>query len=281
MKEKKPIKIVGNYNTSTSAPLSEENNPKLQRRNRTVAIIMCVALALFIALVIVCIAYVSSYHHADADAIEAFLSVAVSDDLIANYVEDGNVAIKLKDSTPNTAIIFYPGGKVEHTAYVPLMKKCAESGILCIIAKMPFNLAFFNTGAANDIKEDHPEITNWYICGHSLGGSAASVYLKKHADEFEGLILLGSYASHDLSETDLRVLTVRGSNDEIVTKKDHEKHLENLPKNYQEAIIEGGCHAYFGMYGEQKGDGTPAISPTDQITQAAYLITSFINSNKS
>lgn len=35
------------------------------------------------------------------------------------------------------------------------------------------------------------------------------------------------------------------------------------------SLIPGGCHAYFGMYGLQKGDGTPSISNTRQIQQTA------------
>ena len=277
MKENKQLKV--NQNTSNHGALSEEGTTRLQTRNRIITSIACVILALLIASVVAFLAYVSQYSHANTADIEAFSSIAVADDLIETYIEGGNIVIKPKDAIPTTAIIFYPGGKVEHTSYVPLMKKCAESGILCIIAKMPFNLAFFSTNASNNVREKHPEVTSWYLCGHSLGGTAASMHIKKHASEFDGLILLGSYASSDLSDTDLNVLTIRGTNDEIVTKDDVEKHLSNLPKGYQEATIEGGCHAYFGMYGTQKGDGTPSISNTDQIIQAAYLITSFIEAN--
>lgn len=37
-------------------------------------------------------------------------------------------------------------------------------------------------------------------------------------------------------------------------------------------MIAGGCHAYFGMYGAQKKDGTPLISNIEQIEQAAQSI---------
>jgi len=30
-------------------------------------------------------------------------------------------------------------------------------------------------------------------------------------------------------------------------------------------VIDGGCHAYFGMYGAQEGDGRPEISNEEQI----------------
>ena len=37
-------------------------------------------------------------------------------------------------------------------------------------------------------------------------------------------------------------------------------------------MIEGGCHAYFGMYGEQKGDGRATITHTEQIAQTVEAI---------
>ncbi len=42
-------------------------------------------------------------------------------------------------------------------------------------------------------------------------------------------------------------------------------------------IIDGGCHAYFGMYGVQEGDGTPKISNEEQIEQTADAIANLIN----
>lgn len=58
---------------------------------------------------------------------------------------------------------------------------------------MPFNLAIFNINAANSVYSKFPDIQNWYIGGHSLGGAMASKYYKNHQNQLKGLILLGSY----------------------------------------------------------------------------------------
>ena len=52
--------------------------------------------------------------------------------------------------------------------------------------------------------------------------------------------------------------------------------LSNLPNDYQEIIIDGGCHAYFGMYGSQKGDGSPTLTADEQINLTADYIKKFI-----
>ena len=50
-----------------------------------------------------------------------------------------------------------------------------------------------------------------------------------------------------------------------------------LPENFKEIIIEGGCHSYFGMYGEQEGDGNPTISNIEQIEITAEEIVKFLS----
>jgi hypothetical protein len=52
----------------------------------------------------------------------------------------------------------------------------------------------------------------------------------------------------------------------------YNEYKGNLPNDFTEVIIDGGCHAYFGMYGAQKGDGTPKISNEEQIIITAEEI---------
>ena len=98
----------------------------------------------------------------------------------------------------------------------------------------------------------------------------------KECRPLEGVILLGSYSTADLCATELRVLSVYGSNDGVMNREKYAKYKPNLPTDTVEQVIEGGTHAYFGAYGEQDGDGTAEISQADQLSQAAALIAEFI-----
>lgn len=93
----------------------------------------------------------------------------------------------------------------------------------------------------------------------------AASYLADHAEAYEGLILLGSYSTADLSDTDLAVLSVFGSEDTVMNREKYEENKSNLPSDFSESVIDGGCHAYFGMYGAQDGDGTSTITNEEQI----------------
>ena len=144
------------------------------------------------------------------------------------------------------------------------MQALAEEGVLCVLTEMPFRLAVLDINAADGVQAMYPEVEKWYIGGHSLGGSMAASYLGAHSDEFDGLILLGSYSTEDLSDKSLKVLSVYGSEDGVLNREKYRANLKNLPDDYREVVIEGGCHAYFGMYGAQDGDGMPSLTAQEQ-----------------
>jgi hypothetical protein len=219
-----------------------------------------------------CIIYVCDYYHADDDAI-----LLLTADRSVEPFELSKGVLVFQPESPSAGFIFYPGGKVEHTAYIPLMQACAEEGIACVLVEMPFRLAVLDINAAEGIQEQYPQVEDWYIGGHSLGGSMAASYLEKNLDAYEGLILLGSYSTADLSQSDLAVLSIFGSEDMVMNREKYDNSKTNLPEGFTEVILEGGCHAYFGMYGAQNGDGTPTISNEDQIYMTAEYIAGYVD----
>lgn len=233
-------------------------------------IILAVCLAFLLLLGVGSYAYVADYYHADEAAVAAMAYQADE----VQIKEDGNVTWFVPQE-PTAGLIFYPGGKVEHTAYAPLLRACAEKGILCALVRMPGNLAVLDANAADGLPEKHPEITGWYIAGHSLGGAMAANYAAAHSDDYSGLILLAAYSTKDLTRTPLRVLSVYGSEDGVMNRDSYKRNRANLPADTTEVILEGGCHAQFGSYGAQDGDGTPTISREEQIRQTVDAIAAF------
>ena len=230
---------------------------------------MCLAFLLVIG--IGGYAYVSDYYHADETALEA---MAYQTDSV-QVALDGNVTWFVPEN-PVAGLIFYPGGKVEYTAYASLMRACAENGILCALVRMPGNLAVLNANAADGLQQEHPEITTWYIAGHSLGGAMAASHAAAHAKDFDGLILLAAYSTKNLTGTPLRVLSVYGSEDGVMNRESYEKNRANLPADTIEVVLDGGCHAQFGSYGPQDGDGIPTISGEEQVRETAEAIAAFV-----
>jgi hypothetical protein len=81
---------------------------------------------------------------------------------------------------------------------------------------------------------------------------------------------------NDLKTKDIDVISIRGSEDKVLDIEHYEEYKKNLPSDLIEVIIEGGCHAYFGMYGKQDGDGNPSLSANEQISLTAKYIQDFI-----
>lgn len=154
-----------------------------KKKNKKWLVALIVVAVIIVASIIGINVYASDSYSANQMAHEALKG---SSDVTVSYLDDDTIIF-----TPDTitaGLIFYPGGKVEYDAYAPLMMAFAENGYLCILPKMPLNLAV-------------------------LSPEAASKY------------------------------------------------------------IDGGCHAYFGSYGEQDGDGTPTITNAEQIQTTVDLLT--------
>ena len=152
-------------------------------------------------LFVICAAYLNDYYRATTGEINEYVNEL---NVEKEKLDDDTIVYGRDDA--KVGFIFYPGGKVEYNSYEPLMAKLASEGMLCVLVEMPFNLAVFDMNAADGIQEKYPKVEEWYIGGHSLGGSMAASYLSDNSKEFEGLILLGSYSIEDLSDKSLEVL---------------------------------------------------------------------------
>lgn len=203
--------------------------------------------------------YVSDYYRAEAVA----LAVMGQDSGISQ--QDGLTILSPSYPT-DTAIIFYPGAKVEAEAYLSLLDQIRQTGVTCMLVHMPFRMAIFDADAAEEVTARFPEIQHWYIAGHSMGGAMASKFASDHPDLVDGLILMGAYIYGDYPEEN--TLTIYGSLNQSV--EDHIDYTENIVE------IQGGNHAQFGNYGPQKGDPPATISAEEQQRQTVEAIAAFL-----
>lgn len=215
-----------------------------------------IPLLMVTTLAIVFLTYSENYYHADEtvpDSLESDINVTVTK-TDYGYFFDG--------PSDSDALVFYPGAKVDETAYAPMLHLLAERGIDVCLVKMPVHLAIFGANKASSVIELY-DYKNWYIGGHSLGGAMAANFAANHGAEFVGVILFAAYPTKQLN-SNLREISIYGSEDGVLNMDNIEHGKAYAPDEYLEYKIDGGNHAQFGNYGAQKGDGTATISSEEQ-----------------
>ena len=218
--------------------------------------------------------YVSSYYKADSLALESLES-----DSLVEVEENGDIVFEPVSNAKNIGFIFYPGAKVESSAYATIAKEIASNGYTVIIAKMNFNLAILSPNRADSIINNYKDIDTWVIGGHSLGGVMASNYALEN-DKIKGLVLLASYPQDktDFTSKPIKVLSLWGSNDKIADLNKVKEAKNVMPSDSEFIEIKGGNHGGFGDYGHQKGDGESSITNKQQMMDTSKYIIELLDS---
>jgi acetyl esterase/lipase len=177
-----------------------------------------------------------------------------------------------------TGFLFYPGGFVKPEAYLNALSPLAAAGWVVAVPTMPFDLAFFDVDKGLQVSKVVPGPRRWVVGGHSLGGVAAALAVKKSPGRFVGLVFWAAYApeSADLSGTEQPVLSITGSDDGLSTPAKVAAADRFLPVGTEHFAVEGANHAQFADYGSQRGDGVAKITPETQHSLVAEATRKFL-----
>ena len=191
-------------------------------------IIKIAIIIVFILIACFAIFYVNDYYHADKIAIDR---LNANDNVSVVKTSNG---LLLDGPGNDTALIFYPGAKIEYTAYAPMFKDLSEKGIDCYLVEMPFNLALLGQNSADEII-DSGNYSHYFISGHSLGGAMAASYVNS-TNKTDGLILFASYSTCKIEKP---VLSIYGSEDKVLNKEKYLDSINFIEDNLTEIEIKG------------------------------------------
>lgn len=185
---------------------------------------------------------------------------------------DNGLVFEGKKEKP--AIIFYQGAFVEKESYSIWAQQVAEAGFSVYLLQTPFNLAIFDTQAAQKLMEKE-QLTSVVLGGHSLGGVIASRAANDILpNQLQGVFFLASYPDEkgSLKGFDGAVLSLTGDYDGVLNQEKYQSAKQFLPKMTLYQTITGGNHAGFGSYGDQKGDTQAKITNSRQQQEISTLL---------
>ena len=228
----------------------------MRRWRRSLGIVGIVGFAAWIALM----AWLRPF-----PAVEPALTAMESSNTVTVTESPTQIVMVPTTGASSTGIFFQPGAKVDARAYAAVLRPLAEAGYPVVITKQPLGIAFLATNAFESARDANPAVTDWFVGGHSLGGTVAAMDAEAHGSDatapVSGLILYASYPASDMSTTlKSKVLSISGTQDGLATPADIQASKAKLPKDAIFTPIDGAVHAFFGDYGPQPGDGTPTIT---------------------
>lgn len=206
---------------------------------------------------------------------------AMESDSEVTVTQNGWITFTPVEERVSCGIIFYPGGRVDPRAYAPPMREIAKQGYTSVIVPMPLNLAILGINKASDVIAGLPKIETWTLAGHSLGGSSAAFFVHDNPNAAQGIGFWASYTTEGMSLADrdtLAVSSISASLDGLATPAKVEEGKPFLPPQSTFVEIEGGNHAQFGWYGEQRGDNPATITREEQQAQTVSATLALLDS---
>lgn len=204
-----------------------------------------------------------------------------SNQVVSVLNDDTALAFLPVSSKHRTALIFFCGSGIAAEAYAPLLRPVAEDGFPVFVIKLPYRFAPLDrhkqvaVDRARGVIAAHPEVLNWVIAGHSLGGALAARMAGSDSRRLSAMVLVATThpKDDDLSSLRIPVTKIYASNDGVAPSDRVMSNRRLLPKHTKWVEIAGGNHSHFGRYGQQLFDGTATISREEQetITRSAIL----------
>ncbi|MFN7871857.1 MAG: alpha/beta hydrolase, partial [Cyanobacteriota bacterium] len=186
-------------------------------------------------------------------------------------------AYRPRTACPLSGLLLFPGAGIDFRAYAPIARELARCGLLVVVQHVPFGFAIFDhdraLGPEGNLRRTFPQVRQWVVGGHSLGGVAAACYARRQPNDLAGLVLWGAFPSptHSLAALRLPVASLCGSQDGLVSPRLVHKTRHLLPPHSRLVEVSGANHTQFGDYWDgrdeafvQRGDRPARISRREQ-----------------
>jgi hypothetical protein len=257
---------------AAEAPIPRRRTPAQMKRRARIRIMLAVPALLLATLLVSAVAYARPLA-ATPVALAALVpneTVSIADRVTWYQMSPIREDESGNEIAPTTGLIFVPGARVDPRAYAHVLRPLVEAGFFVAVVKDPLGFSILDPNHPEFVLDLHPDIRYWAVGGHSLGGTTAAAVA--NADQrVNGLALFASYPASRMERTDLKVVSVFGSEDGLVSPTEIETSKANLPPAAAYVEVPGAAHSWFGDYGVQPGDNPGSgdrVAAQAQMTEA-------------
>ena len=239
-----------------------------------------IALAVVVVLVLVVVVFLVWAHTVLAGERPASLEAWRDPDVTIRHT-DASFVIEPAEGGSDVGLVFIPGAQVDPAAYLwKLSGIVAETGATVVITEPTLNLAFFDTRPLSTFTADAPDVAEWYVGGHSLGGVRACQLAATGADAAADPEVAGSCCSAATARTTCRTPTCacsRSSASRTGCRRPRRwrRRRRCCPRRVT-VLLEGANHASFGDYGPQPGDGVATASDEETRDRITAAVSEFL-----
>ena len=147
-------------------------------------------------------------------------------------------------------LVFYPGAHCDPRGYAPALRALASQGYLVVAVPMPLYLAFLAPDRAADVMAAHPEVDDWVVAGHSLGGAMAASFAYKDPRRTRGVAIWDSHPpeAQSLASYERPVLMVHRASAQGIAPELYRSRKHLFPQHTHFVPIAGGNHMNFGDF---------------------------------
>ncbi len=174
--------------------------------------------------------------------------------------------------------VIFSGAKTDERAYAYIAKLLHDKGHTVVIPKQLFHLSMFGTKHGMELMTSDSNIKKWILIGHSLGGMPVSRIAAALPGNLQGIVLLATYASVDLSDLDIGAIRITADHDGIMDNDFMQRFDGNLPRGASNLMLQGANHQGFAAYHSTSGrDGKATIPWQEQNEQTVQLILDYFH----
>jgi len=248
----------------------EERGRRARRRHPRLRIALVAGFSVIVLVVVGFVVMAQITYPAEREPVQQL----AADPAVHTSWSYGDVVMTPTGDSNGAGLVFLAGAKVDPLAYADKLSGLVEAGTTVVIVRPVLNFAIFEFRPFSAFTALAPDVSDWFVGGHSLGGVKACQYASD--DAVSGLVLFGSYCAGDIADLGKPVLSISASNDGLSTPAKIEASKAELPSDTEFVVIDGANHAQFGDYGLQPGDGTSTIDDAAVKSELTKALVSLI-----